>query len=814
MLNFSTNGYYGRLFKQVFLLVVMQVLCIGLYAQTNVAPLATASAAPACNTGPCTTLNDNNLGTCGTQQMWITSAASNPGSAVNVTLTWPTMQVVNKMTIHVGESGTRFLTGGTVQIFNGTTWVTHTTFTQATGVCVYDINFNTVACSAIRIIDMTVGGSQQSNVNFREIQVWQGSLSGNDVGISSIDSVGTVCSTTPMPVYATIRNYGTNQVTSANIYWSANGALQGVVPFTGTLDTIGGAGASTSTLLLGNLGFSTSGTVVKAWTGQPNGTADTIRINDTTAIARTVALAAGNYTIGGTGANFANFTAAVSALYTRGICGPVTFTVANGTYTEQIKFDGVIPGISATNTVTFIGSSKANTILNFAATVSADRHTVLFTGGARFITFRDMTIRGNGNFSGDYAYPVIINGGARSIRIANCNILIVGANSLSGSTFYIPVLLGGNSTSYTSGSRVDSVEIDTCFISRGYFGIVNYGVSGNFGLNNKFRGNMLSEQYYYGMYFVNNGNLTIENNNFDLQTATTGITPVYVSTATATAALPHRIIGNIISKFGSYAMAFFSTTNVAGSKGLFANNVVGGNILNTTSYGVYMSSPTNFMFQHNTFNMNNAGSTSNIYAGLYITGGSGNSMFNNIFARTATGLGLGLYVTTAGVCDSVDYNLFFKTDTTNGILYLGTTYFPATFKGGASFNTNSVNSDPVFFGGTNLNIKNPCNNGIPLPLVTTDVTGFVRSATPDMGAYEMVSVGNNLGIERVFAPTPTSFVMGSNDVWALVRNYGTNSVSSYTVGYTNNNGTPVTQVVTTALGVCDTASVFLPVRTK
>jgi len=62
----------------------------------NIAPLAVASAAPACNTGPCTTLNDLNFGNCGSQQMWISSSASNPGSNVNVTFIWPTARSFNK----------------------------------------------------------------------------------------------------------------------------------------------------------------------------------------------------------------------------------------------------------------------------------------------------------------------------------------------------------------------------------------------------------------------------------------------------------------------------------------------------------------------------------------------------------------------------------------------------------------------------------------------------------------------------------------------------------------------------------------------
>ncbi|MFN9518749.1 MAG: hypothetical protein ACK574_03350, partial [Bacteroidota bacterium] len=157
----------------LFILFISFTLHIN--AQTNIAPQATASAAPACNTGPCTTLNDLNFGTCGTQQMWITSNATNPGSAVNVTFIWGSVRGMNRMRIHAAQNNTRFLTGGTIQVLDGSTWVNHTTFTQSIGVCDYDINFAAVATTGIRIIDITVGGAQTSNVNFREIEIFEAS---------------------------------------------------------------------------------------------------------------------------------------------------------------------------------------------------------------------------------------------------------------------------------------------------------------------------------------------------------------------------------------------------------------------------------------------------------------------------------------------------------------------------------------------------------------------------------------------------------------------------------------------------------------
>lgn len=808
MLKFYSITRVRRNLSRLFLMTAILLMANGLYAQVNIAPSAVASAST-CNTGPCSALNNGIYGTCGTQEMWI-STSGPPAGTEWLEYTWANTQVMNKITIHHAQTTGRFLAGGTIQVWNGSAYVNHFTFSglnQAN--CINDVTFPVVATTRLRITAFVMGTGQNSNPNFREIEVWQSSLSNNDIGVTSIDSVGTVCSTTPLPIYATITNYGKNVVTSANVLWSVNGAIQGTVPFTGTLDTLGGAGSSTAAISLGSYGFSTAPATIKVWTSQPNGTADTVKVNDTSAVVKSVALAAGTYTIGGTGANYPTFTSAIADLYARGICGPVTYLVSTGTYNEQITLSGVVTGSSPINTIIFKGNGRTNTILNFASTNSNARHTVLLTQGARFITFRDMTIQGNGNFSGDFAFPIIMNGaGTRMNRIANCNVQIVGPNSLSGTTNYIPIVLGGNSASYSTSGRLDSIDIDSNTIRGGYFGVVSYGTAGNGSTNVKFRNNILNDVYYYGIFLTNYDNLTLENNSFNMQTATTGVTPVYVSTATATNGRHHRIVGNRIPTFGSYAMYLLSISNQVGNKGLIANNVIGGNCISTTGYGLYLSNPTNFMFYHNTVNMGNSGTTNQAYAGIYVTSGSANSFVNNNLSRTAPGMGLPLYISSAIVVDTMNYNNFFKADTASALIFVGSALFPANFVGASGFNTNSTFLNPGYINPmTNLNITNGCNNGVSLPQVPTDVNGVARASAPDMGAFEILSVGNNLSIERIYAPT-ASFTPGSADVWALVRNLGTNSVSTYTVGYTNNGGTPVTQTISTAIASCDTASVY------
>lgn len=204
----------------------------------------------------------------------------------------------------------------------------------------------------------------------------------NNIGAISIDTPITPCAGT-YPVHATISNFGMNQVTTATVYWSVNGSIQTPYSFSGLLDTINGANPSTTRLNLGNYAFNVGvANLVKVWTSMPNGSFDTVPSNDSSS--RTIIAAmSGTYTIGGTAGpnNFATFGAAVNALQTSGLCGPVVFQVAPGTYNEQVTLTGPILGSSVVNTITFDGVDKTNRILNYASTNAAAPHTFGIKGG-------------------------------------------------------------------------------------------------------------------------------------------------------------------------------------------------------------------------------------------------------------------------------------------------------------------------------------------------------------------------------------------------------------------------------------------------
>ncbi|MGA1381140.1 MAG: hypothetical protein ACO30N_06240, partial [Schleiferiaceae bacterium] len=104
----------------------------------------------------------------------------------------------------------------------------------------------------------------------------------------------------------------------------------------------------------------------------------------------------GTYTINPTGSgtsNYVSFTAAISALDSLGLSGPVTFNVAPGIYNEQILLDG-FSGDS--NRVTFQGPSTA--VLTYSPTGSADNYTV-FLNGCSNVTFNGFTVQSGGTSS-------------------------------------------------------------------------------------------------------------------------------------------------------------------------------------------------------------------------------------------------------------------------------------------------------------------------------------------------------------------------------------------------------------------------------
>ncbi|MFC2101199.1 hypothetical protein ACFLRZ_05150, partial [Bacteroidota bacterium] len=200
----------------------------------NIAPMATPTAS-ACNTGPCSTLNDLNYGVCGSQQMWVpTSGPPSLTPGVDwIAFEWPAAKSIESMTIHHAESTGRFLTGFTLQTWNGGSWVTQFTISSLPMQCINHIPFPIVInTKQFRITSFQMTGTgQNSNPNFREMEIWEALLPGccsnrvplavmvsgippGDLALTSISTPEGCGLDSLTPVTIGIYNQGTDTVTS------------------------------------------------------------------------------------------------------------------------------------------------------------------------------------------------------------------------------------------------------------------------------------------------------------------------------------------------------------------------------------------------------------------------------------------------------------------------------------------------------------------------------------------------------------------------------------------------------------------------
>ena len=121
----------------------------------------------------CGAINDLDFGTCGTQQMWISTAdppSTTPGDDY-IEWTFPTPRTFDSLIIHHADPTARFLTGALVQYWDGTNWVNHTSFSNLPQVCVNRVPIGRLTTDRFRITSWQSGTGQGSNLNFREIEI-------------------------------------------------------------------------------------------------------------------------------------------------------------------------------------------------------------------------------------------------------------------------------------------------------------------------------------------------------------------------------------------------------------------------------------------------------------------------------------------------------------------------------------------------------------------------------------------------------------------------------------------------------------------
>jgi parallel beta-helix repeat protein len=644
------------------------------------------------------------------------------------------------------------------------------------------------------------------NYNFRSIAPTIGAIElygniRNDIGIASIESPGTTMCADTQNLVVKVANYGANNVYGFKVTGTFNGTPLDTFTFTDTLFATQVNPTQTSVdVALGNILIVPGTNNLVLWTFAPNNQVDTINTNDT--IARTIIPSmSGNYTVNSAvatgGTNFQTLSDLSSALTDVGLCGPVVINVLpnSGPYNQKLSLSN-IPELSNVNTLTINGNN--NEVIVPTAATNGSREMLLLQNVSN-VTVRDLLF----STSGTAAWGALITGGSHHDSIINCtfnlsNIVATAAASNAGILFS-----GTNATANAAGASGTNIAlVNNTLIGSSAAGGLYYGITLNADADsNVIYNNNIKNAYTYGIYIGVSKFNQIRNNTISRGEKTTGFASSYYGINLVTGnSYGHIIEGNIINDsvavttstntlYGIYVGADATASDpIVISNNLFYNSNQG------TTYGMYLTTATNILTYHNTFDFNILTNKSYATYGIYSTGtNTGCEFKNNIISITGGGNGTiygAYYGSTTALSDAQMNNIYINTPATGSkyYAYLGSAYASqALFKTAhPAYEIGSPEVNPMF---ANTNVGNymPTSNaliavGLNLnSIVPQDIVGNNRISNPTIGAFEYdLTLQNNIGLNHLVKPSD-NYCVDSQMVSIEVQNYGSNNINSFKI---------------------------------
>ena len=444
----------------------------------------------------------------------------------------------------------------------------------------------------------------------------------------------------------------------------------------------------------------------------------------------------GTYTIGGASPDYATFSAAVIALNTNGVSGPVTFNVRTGTYNENIII--TVSGTS-TNTITFQSESGNSSDVTLTYSSASSSLGTVKLDGADYITFRKMTIQATG---ASYSRVIYLKIGVNNTTIQNCR--LIGSNTTSSSTDLTVVYSSSSSSNHNT-------IIENNDISYGSYGIYLKGSSSsNLENGTEIKNNNISNFEYCGIYLEYHNAAVIRSNTIipkSIQGPTTyGIYTYYVFG-------PYEITKNKMSAGGSsttHGIRLENSDATIGNKALVANNMITITSGSNSLRGIYLKSSDYVQVFYNSINVTGGSSD---YAALQYYSGTGDEIKNNIIVNT--GGGYAIWFNLSG--PACDYNDLYVTGS-----YLGNDDHKRTnlaaWQAATGQDANSISVDPAFNSSTDLHIT----VSSPISLKAgTSLTGIVND---DYDGEARDGSTPYMGLDESDLPLPVELVSFAADV--------------------------------------------------
>jgi hypothetical protein len=579
-----------------------------------------------------------------------------------------------------------------------------------------------------------------------------------------VDNVALTATQTPCPVpNVTVSTTSS----SATLGWTVNGtAVTGSAQIAwgpaGFIIGSGGSGANTATATTNpyTLTGLTPGTQYQVYIQTACASALGQWVGPFTFTTPCLSALSGAYTIdsNGTGAtNFTTVAAAVQALQTCGVSGPVTMTLAGYAHPAGLSM-AQVPGASATNLVTFQGANANAEIKGAGGQFGA-----VTLMGTKYVKIQNLRINGP-TMSG-----VVLTDNAQFITLHNNTIM---ADTTGTSSLVCGIVSTGSlSSTATYGNNANNITITDNVIKGGYYGIrLNGSSTTSYNTGFVISNNQIVKSYYYGAYFYYIGDLTMHGNTITnyRNTFNYGIYGYYVGNV--------NIQRNNVPDPYYYGLVLGYLNNAVkpATKSIVANNMFG----STNSYAAYFPYVRHVDMLHNTF----AGGTHGAY---FISSTTATLAAKNMDIRNNIFKGSTYAFYHTGTSDSLtlNYNLYNGAGTNQ--YYYGSSNYATLAAWQTALpaqNANSVQAPVVFAGAKDLHVVNggPNNLGTPIASITTDIDGDVRSTTtPDLGADEYTPINNDMTVELIDGITGCGDSTSFSNV--IVKNKGNLAATTYSV---------------------------------
>jgi parallel beta-helix repeat protein len=664
------------------------------------------------------------------------------------------------------------------------TWNTQAPFTPGSP------SLNNVGNNILAFVPNDILGNPRTSTP--DIGAYEFFVPAVDIGITRLvqpnPPVGAVFATLPIDVE--LRNFGLVPITSADINWMIDTALQTPISWVGFLSP-----NDTITAPIGVFTIPATGSyMIKIWTSNPNGTTDSIPLNDTlvftigTPLSGTVTLDPG---LPASTTNYTSIQSLMADIAQKSLGGDLTVLVAPGTYTGSISFTGPIFGASASSRLIFEGTDS--TLVTFTHNGVGNRPTLLIDN-ARNLVFRNIRFVTTGITAGT---AVQLINAADSNTFIRCSFIA----PYNTSTAVSPFIASGSLTSlFTQGNSANHTLIDSCTATGGAYAISFMGINTQKSRKNIIRNSLIINSHSYGVYLNEQDSVVLLGNriySIGVLGNNTFAFGAFLTNSVGGCRIMNNDVQDMIAGTGiQFTFNLGTPTNPI----VVANNMVNiGRSTNTNqNTGIDENNNGNIDIAYNAVRI--LTSESSYASAAWRFNNTNPGLYNNV--RVVNNIFIGAFGGMSVYCLS-NVNLFAANYTINNNVYFSTNSFPwrtggfitntlPAFATGVNMlgslpgnNTNSQFFSPVFLGPNNLRSRSVelDDSGTVVPSVTFDFDFVPRNPVRvDIGLIEFDRPANDAGVVAFLEPQ-IPVALGLKDVGVIIRNFGTAPILDVDVTY-------------------------------